>query len=343
VILNNVVWLDRLGFLEVLRDVGKHFSVNMMIQKDSVRERLNSRDQGISFTEFSYMILQSYDYLHLFQHEGVTLQMGGSDQWGNIVAGGDLIHSQRGAETARLAASKATAEANGDPDSLRDHELREQAITARWNRPAFGLTAPLVTKSDGGKFGKTETGAIWLTAERTSPYAYYQFWLNAADADVGRFLRIFTLLSRQEIEVLEAEHAKDPGARAPHRALAREATRLLHGATEMEHAEKAAKALFSGEVAELPEALLNEVLSAAPATDHDKALLGAGVSLLDLLPQTSLAKSKSEAREFLGSGSVSVNGQKAGADKKLSTSDLLHGRLIALRRGKKNWHLTRWN
>jgi len=200
-----------------------------------------------------------------------------------------------------------------------------------------------VTKSDGGKFGKTETGAIWLTAERTSPYTYYQFWLNAADADVGRFLRIFTLLSRQEIEALEAEHAKDPGARAPHRALAREATRLLHGATEMEHAEKAAKALFSGEVAELPEALLNEVLSAAPATDHDKALLGAGVSLLDLLPQTSLAKSKSEAREFLGSGSVSVNGQKAGADKKLSTSDLLHGRLIALRRGKKNWHLTRWN
>lgn len=310
-ILNNLDWLGRLTYLEALRDIGKHFSVNMMIQKDSVRERLHSRDQGISYTEFSYMILQSYDYLHLFEKEGVTLQMGGSDQWGNIVGGADLVR--------------------------RRHESE-----------AFGLTAPLVTKADGGKFGKTESGAIWLSAGRTSPYAYYQFWLNAADADVGKFLRNFTLLPQEEILALEAAHAKDPGAREPHRALARAATALLHGTTEMELAERAAKALFSGDIAGLPEATLVEALAAAPATEHDKALLsadsggGVGIPLVDLLTQTTLAKSKREAREFLASGSVSVNGRKAGPDDRLAAADLLHGSLIALRRGKKSWHLTRW-
>jgi tyrosyl-tRNA synthetase len=285
-IVNNLDWLGKLGFLEVLRDVGKHFSVNMMIQKDSVRERLHSRDQGISYTEFSYMVLQAYDYWHLFNHHTVTLQMGGSDQFGNIVVGMDLIRREN--ESAR----------------------------------AFGLVAPLVTKADGGKFGKTEAGAIWLSGggtASTSPYAYYQFWLNAADGDVGRFLRLFTLLTREEVEALEEANRKDPAAREAQRRLAREATSLLHGVAEMGHAERAAKALFTGEIAELP-----------------------GVALIEVLPQTTLAKSKSEARELLGSGSISVNGRKAGTDYRLTTADLLHGSLIALRRGKKTWHLTRW-
>ena len=339
-LMNNYLWLRELSFLDVLRDVGKHFSVNAMIQKDSVRERLSARDQGISFTEFSYMILQAYDFLHLFEHHGVTLQMGGSDQWGNIVGGGDLIHAQRGSHWERLARQE--AQAGSQVDAVREHKLREAAVRQVWDRPAFGLTAPLVTKADGGKFGKTESGAIWLTRERTSPYAYYQFWLNASDADAPKFLRFFTLLDQEQIRALESAHAKDPGARELHRTLAREATRLLHGKGESDLAERAAKALFSGEIADLPEATLAEALSSAPATDHDKAQLGAGVALLDLLPQTSLARSKSEAREFLGSGSVSVNGVKAAADRKLTTADLLHGRLIALRRGKKSWHLTRW-
>jgi tyrosyl-tRNA synthetase len=311
-IVNNLDWLGKLGFLEALRDIGKHFSVNMMIQKDSVRERLHARDQGISYTEFSYMILQAYDFLHLFEHEKVSLQMGGSDQWGNIVAGTDLIR--------RVAAH----------DSLPEPR-------------AYGVTAPLVTKSDGGKFGKTESGAIWLTPERTSAYAYYQFWLNAADADVIRYLRIFTLLSRQQIDELEAAHQKDPAAREPHRALAREATTLLHGKDAADHAERAARALFTGEIAGLPAALLDEVLASAPSSQHDKSLLsGEGLPLLDLLPQTTLAKSKSEARELLSSGSITVNGQKPREGNRLTAADLLHGRLIALRRGKKTWHVTRW-
>ena len=303
-IANNLDWLGKLGYLEVLRDVGKHFSVNMMIQKDSVRERLNARDQGISYTEFSYMILQAYDFLHLFRHRGVTLQIGGSDQWGNIVAGCDLIRRE-GAES-------------------------------------FALTAPLVTKSDGGKFGKTESGAIWLSAERTSPYAYYQFWLNTPDADVGRYLRIFTLLTQEEIAALELSHAADPGQRLAQRELARRATEILYGPAERDRAEAAAKALFSGDVAGLPAATLAEVLAEVPSSDHDKSQLAAGLALVDLLPQTSLAKSKREAREFLASGSVLVNGRKAGPDDRVTAADLLHGSMIALRRGKKSWHLTRW-
>ena len=357
-LLNNIVWLGKLGFIEVLRDVGKHFSVNAMIQKDSVRERLHARDHGISYTEFSYMLLQAYDFLHLFEHEGVTIQMGGSDQWGNIVGGIDLVRrrvapleeelsqlrQQAGATKPQAPAAEADKKALDSARRKLNRRIKEieSKLATFGGAEAFGVTAPLVTKADGGKFGKSESGAIWLTAERTSPYAYYQFWLNSADADVGRFLRFFTLLSREEIEALEAAHAKDPGAREPQRALARAATTLLHGQAETDHAERAARALFSGEIADLPEATLNEILSSAPATDHDKTLLGAGVSLLDLLPQTSLARSKSEAREFLGSGSVQVNGRKAEPDKRLSSTDLLHGGLIALRRGKKTWHLTRW-
>ena len=316
-IVNNLDWLSGLSYIELLRDVGKHFSVNMMMQKDSVRSRLEERDQGISYTEFSYMILQAYDFLHLHKAEGVSVQMGGSDQWGNIVAGTDLI---------RKASDRA-------------------------NQPAMGLTVPLVTKADGGKFGKTETGAIWLTgpsdgetsSQRTTAYAMHQFWLNTADADVGRFLRTFTLLDQDAIESIEAEHEAEPGRRIAQRALADAATALVHGADEAEAAERAGKALFSGDIADLPERTLMDVLADVPSSDHERSSLhGEGVDLIELLIETKLAKSKREAREFVANGSVSINGSKCPEGRRVTTGDLLHGRLIALRRGKKAWHLTRW-
>jgi tyrosyl-tRNA synthetase len=320
-LVNNIDWLGKLSFLDALRDVGKHFSVNAMVQKDSVRERLHNRDQGISYTEFSYMILQAYDFLHLYQHEGVTIQMGGSDQWGNITAGTDLIRKTFAQRD--LAAGKTDA--------------AEQEV--------FAVTSHLVTKSDGGKFGKSESGAVWLTADRTSPYAFYQFWLNTADADVPKFLRYFTLLEHAEIERLEAAHAANPGAREAHRALAQHMTTMLHGPAEAAHAEAAAKALFSGDIAGLPEATLREALASVPSSQHDKATLeasGGGVAVADLLVTTKLAASKREAREFLTGGSVTLNGRKVGPDDKATKADLLHGSLIALRRGKKSWHVTRW-
>ncbi len=305
VLVNNLDWLAPLSFIEILRDVGKHFSVNEMIKRDSVRDRLEAREQGISYTEFSYMILQAYDFLHLFQTQEVTVQTGGSDQWGNIVSGVDLIR---------------------------------RAVEGE----AFGLTAPLVTKSDGGKFGKTEGGAIWLTPERTSPFAYHQFWLNTADADVIQYLKIFTLLPRAEIERFEAEHAADPSARAAQRALAHHATALLHGEQAARRAEEAARALFTGDVASLDERTIDEVFAEAPSSQHSRAELGDGLPLVELLPRTTLARSKREARELLGAGSISVNGRKATADEVLTPEDLLHGSIALLRRGKKTWHATRW-
>ena len=325
-IVNNISWLGSLSYLDALRDIGKHFSVNQMIQRDSVRDRLNNREQGISYTEFSYMLLQAYDFAHLHRHQGVTLQMGGSDQWGNIVSGSDLI--RRLARGGQEAAEGAEAPA------------------------AFGLTWPLVTKTDGTKFGKTESGAIWLTAPRgpgdhsparTSAYAYYQFWLNAADADAERFLKTFTLLSTDEIAGLMVEQAANPGGRPAQRALARAATDLLHGEAVRTQAEQAAAALFSGEIAGLALDTLTEVFAALPTTEHAKAGLGGdGLSVLDLLAQTPLVQSKGQAKQALQEGSVSVNGRKVGPADRVGVGDLLHGQIIALRRGKKSWHITRW-
>lgn len=401
-VVNNIDWLGKLGFLQALRGVGKYFSVNMMIQKDSVRERLHNRDQGISYTEFSYMILQAYDYAWLHEHAGVTVQMGGSDQFGNIVVGIDLIRKRAKtilqqlaeigtaelcevlesypggaglAERWRQSAGSSLADAiessaqwartreelsreigdfldfqfaqEGEGQAretlveVAKQQVRAGLRLAR-SQESYGLTWPLVTKADGGKFGKTESGAIWLTLQRTSPFAYLQFWLNAADADVVRFLKTFTFLPQEQIAALEQQVQVNPGAREAQRVLAREATAIIHGRTEAANAEAAARALFSGEIAGLPLATLEEVLSSAPSSRHARSLLEAGVPLLDLLVETRLAASKREAKEFLGGGSVSVNGRKAGADEKLATRDLLHGTIIALRRGKKQWHVTRW-
>jgi tyrosyl-tRNA synthetase len=332
-IVNNVDWLGKIHLIEFLRDVGKHFSVNVMIQRDSIRDRLHGREHGISYTEFSYMLLQAYDYFHLYQALSASVQFGGSDQWGNIVAGCDLI---------RRKTFEASGEWVGGPDDL-EESAAQQHQRMQLKAAAFGVTAPLITKSDGTKFGKTESGAVWLSADRTSPYQFYQFWRNADDADVIRYLRIFTLLPREEIDRLAAAQDTNPAASEAKIALAHHVTQLVHGADEAAAAEAATRALFSGDIADLPERTLEEVLAAAPTTDHDRNQLGGeGLPLVDLLPQTTLAESKRAAREFLHAGSVALNGRKVGIDHRLTSADLLHGRLIALRRGKKAWHLTRW-
>jgi tyrosyl-tRNA synthetase len=306
IMVNNADWLGNVGFLEMLRDVGKHFSVNMMIQKDSVKERLNNREQGISYTEFSYMLLQAYDFRHLYDAHGVTLQIAGSDQWGNIVAGTDLIRRTRSVET-------------------------------------FGVTAPLVTKADGGKFGKTESGAIWLTADKTSPYALYQFWLNVADADVERYLKTFTFYDAAKITELLADMAANPGARAAQKALAAGATEIVHGPSARAEAEATTAALFSGDVRGLSRSALEEAFAGAPSATLEKSKLeGAGIDIVELLVQGEVVKSKREAREFAQSGAISVNGEKVGGPEQRVTAEaLLYGELLLVRRGKKNWHVIR--
>jgi tyrosyl-tRNA synthetase len=307
VIVNNADWLDKLGFIEVLRDVGKHFSVNMMIQKESVKERLHNREQGISYTEFSYMILQAYDFLHLRRAMNCTVQTSGSDQYGNIVAGIDLIRREFG------------------PDQ------------------AFGITTPLVKSASGKKIGKTEKGAVWLTGDRTSPYAFYQYWINVDDQDAPAFLKWFTMMNQDQADDIIRQHQAQPHLRTAQRELARHMTRLVHGEPELNKVEAASQALFSGDVRGLDQQMLEEVFADVPHSVHSRAQLACGeVDLADLLPQTTLASSKREAREFLANGAVSVNGEKVDPATRLTPAHLLHGRTILLKRGKKNWHATKW-
>ncbi|MDP6693415.1 MAG: tyrosine--tRNA ligase, partial [Phycisphaerales bacterium] len=316
VIMNNSDWLCELGFIDVLRDVGKHFSVNTMIQKDSVKDRLHNREQGISYTEFSYMILQAYDFLHLRQEMNCTIQIAGSDQYGNIVAGIDLIR-------------------------------RDMIETDETEFRGAGITNPLVTSSDGSKIGKTEKGAIWLTEDRTSPYAFHQYWLNVQDEDAGKFLRWFTFLDKDTIESIELEHSEAPHQRVAQHALADAMTEIFHGNENVHKCNEAAKALFGGDIKMLDPQMLDEVFAEVPAGEFAKASLGTQTaSLVELLPQTDLCNSKREAREFLKNGSVSINGEKLVGDEAvgrvLTGEDLLHGTTILLRRGKKSWHATKW-
>ena len=316
-IVNNHDWLGSIGYVHMLRDVGKHFSVNMMIQKESVSARLTEREQGISYTEFSYMILQAYDFLHLNRTMNCTVQIGGSDQYGNIVAGIDLIRRLVG---------------------------REDHVSPDAEGRAYGVTNPLVTRSDGGKIGKSEKGAIWLDAEKTSPYAFYQFWLNTADDDVVKFLKWFTFETQEQIAVLEQALITTPHARAAQQALAEAMTVMIHGETERDRAKIASRALFSGAVRELDERLLGEVFADVPSSNLDRgALAGEGLDLVELLTQTTLAGSKREARQFLEQGAVSVNGEKVSLDRRLGSGDLLHGTTVLLRRGKKAWHALRFD
>ncbi len=351
-ILNNHDWLKEISFIEALRDIGKHFSVNMMMQKESVKERLNNREQGISYTEFSYMILQAYDFAHLFEQHGVSVQAGGSDQYGNIVAGGDLIRRIQFADIERKAMKEARKQGMPEGNLAAYSEKIPESKQDNPYGKVFGLTVPLVQKADGGKFGKTEKGAIWLTAQRTSPYAYYQFWLNASDEDARSWIKVFTFLPQhtatidgKEVEgVVEliARHDENPGKRELQRTLAQEATTILHGQDAMENAEAAGKALFSGDIASLDEATMLEVFASVPTTEHDKAQLAGGVNMIELLKAIKLASSNREAKEFLSEGSVSINGHKIDGGTAVDESSLLHGSVIAIRRGKKKWHLTKW-
>ncbi|MEU3493467.1 tyrosine--tRNA ligase [Kitasatospora cineracea] len=292
---NNLDWTSGMSAISLLRDVGKYFRVNNMIAKEAVARRLNS-DAGISYTEFSYQILQGMDFLELNRRYGCTLQTGGSDQWGNLTAGSDLIRKAEG-------------------------------------RSVHALATPLITKADGTKFGKTESGTVWLDPELTTPYAFYQFWLNADDRDIPKFLRIFSFRSHEEIEQLERDTAERPAARLAQRALAEELTTLVHGADQYERAVAASKALFGqGDLADLEPATLAAALAEVP-----KATVTELGQLVDLLVETGLAPSRSGARRTIKEGGAYLNNTKVTDEEAVATADdLLHGRWLVLRRGKRN-------
>ena len=298
-VVNNLDWTQGMGVIGFLRDVGKHFAVNAMVQRDTVRERLLREGAGISYTEFSYMLLQANDFLELARRYDCTVQLGGSDQWGNIVSGIDLIR----------------------------RVLR---------RPAYALTHPLVTRQDGTKFGKSAAGAVWLDGKRTSPYAFYQFWLNSADADVLPLLQRFTLLGREALADAARELRCRPEGRAGQRLLAAEVTRLVHGDAEVQAAERIARALFTGDVRSLGAAELAQLERDGMACTR----LPAGAGLLTALATAGLAASNGAARQLVRSGGVRLNGrQVADPGCRLTAALALHGRYHAVRRGRKHWHL----
>lgn len=303
IMVNNHDWFATMNVLDFLRDIGKHFSVNAMIKKESVQQRINRDEVGISYTEFSYSLLQGYDFVELNRRHGCVLQIGGSDQWGNITAGIDLTRRLNHAQV-------------------------------------YGLTLPLVTKSDGTKFGKTESGAIWLDPTKTSPYKFYQFWLGAADADVYKFLRYFTFLDVAEIEAIEAADRASTGKPEAQRILAEQATALVHGEAAVVAARRISASLFSESVAELTESDFAQLaLDGMPTVALPRSQAG----LIDALTAGQLAKSKSEARSFIQSGAVSINGARADSiEHAFTDGERLFGQYTLLRRGKKNYCLVRW-
>nr|MDQ3575984.1 tyrosine--tRNA ligase [Actinomycetota bacterium] len=307
-LLDNGDWLWGLGLLEFLRDVGKHFTVNTMVAKETVRARLDAEKRSISYTEFSYMLLQAYDFLHLFDTQDCVLQVGGSDQWGNIVMGVDLIRRVRGGQS-------------------------------------FGLTTPLVVKADGTKFGKTEAGNVWLDPGRTSPYQLFQTFVRTEDAVVGQYLRYFTWLDRPRIEELETTMAEHPERREAQRILAREVTALVHGDAEAARAERAASLLFTEEIVGLDEDLLLDLLADAPSTTRPRAdLQGEGLELMEAFVRTGLTPSRSAARTTIEQGGAYVNNRRErDPTRRLDGEDLLRGRYLVLRKGKRNQHLLRFD
>jgi len=303
-LVDNADWTAPVTYLDFLRDIGKHFSVNQMLAKESVRARLEERDAGLSYTEFSYMLLQAYDFYVLCRDYGCELQIGGSDQWGNITAGIDLIRKKLG-------------------------------------RTAYGLTLPLVTKADGTKFGKTESGSVWLDPRKTSPYRFYQFWINTDDRDVVRYLKYFTFLGQEEISALEAEHQRNPGARTAHRALARAVTELVHGPTATREAIHASEVLFGGNLDGVSESTFREIMDEVPTLHVPRQRLdGEGLLLVDLLVQAGLAPSKSQARKDIEGGGIYVNNvRETQIHRKVQPADLLFGRHLLLRKGRKHYVL----
>ena len=303
---NNYDWMNRFSFLDFIRDVGKHITVNYMMAKDSVKNRLET---GLSFTEFSYQLVQAYDFFHLYQHEGCRLQMGGSDQWGNITTGTELIRRKAGGE-------------------------------------AFALTAPLLTKADGGKFGKTESGTVWLDPQRTSPYRFYQFWLNSTDGDAPRFLRIFTLLEEEEIVALEEEHQASPHLRLLQHRLAAEVTSRVHSSDACQQAREMGTLLFGQGTTEALRQLapddLEALLEGLPQTTVPRAVWQTLPSLVELLTtHTGVFPSKGEARRLIQNGGLLLNKQKEPQDRPLLPGDLLQDRYLLVQKGKKNHVLIR--
>lgn len=306
-LMNNYDWMKGYSFLNFIRDVGKHITVNYMMAKDSVKKRLSDESrEGMSFTEFSYQLLQGYDFLWLFEHKGCTLQMGGSDQWGNITTGTELIRRTLGKE-------------------------------------AFALTCPLIRKADGKKFGKTENGNIWLDPEKTSPYEFYQFWLNVTDDDAEKYIKIFTMLTKEEIDGAIATHLEDPGQRTLQKLLAKEITIMVHGEKEYENALAASKMLFgnstSAELKKLDERTFLQVFSGVPTFDVPAAELPCGI--IDLLSvKTQVFPSKGECRKLIQSNGVSINKDKVSdINAEITENDIMDGKYILAQKGKKNYYI----
>ena len=317
-IVNNADWLTAVSFTDFLRDVGKYFTINGMLAKESVRRRLE--EAGLSFTEFSYMLLQAYDYLVLYDRFGCKLQMGGSDQWGNITAGIDLIERLR-------------SDQSWQPS--REGE-RKPAL-------AHGIVFPLVTTAAGIKFGKTEAGTVWLDPKLTSPFRFYQFWLNADDRDVDRYLKFFTWLSREEVEELARSREAAPEKRESQMKLAREVTRTLHGETALAAAERASAVLFGEEITGLAPGEVEEVFADVPSSEiPGERLAGDGMPMVDLLVEAGLVPSKAEARRSIPAGGIYLNNQRAADEKRRVTlGDAIGGRFLVLRKGRKTYHLVR--
>lgn len=309
ILVNNYDWMKNYSFLQFIRDVGKHLTVNYMMAKDSVKKRLVANaDHGMSFTEFSYQLLQGYDFLYLYEHEGCRLQMGGSDQWGNITTGTELIRRMNGGE-------------------------------------AFAITCPLITKADGTKFGKTEGGNVWLDPKRTSPYKFYQFWLNVSDEDAAKYIKIFTDLTQEEIAKLEEEQAADPGLRPLQKRLAKEITTMVHSAADYEMAVEASQILFSNKANDIlhkiDESTLLSVFEGVPQFEISKAKLEEGIPAISLLTdEAAVFPSKGEMKKMTQGGGVSINKEKlTDQNATISTADLLNGKYILAQRGKKNYYL----
>jgi len=304
-LVNNADWLTRISLMEFLRDVGKHFSVNEMLAKESVRTRIE-KEQGISFTEFSYSLLQSYDFLMLYDLYKCTLQMGGSDQWGNITSGIDLIRRLRSVE-------------------------------------AYGLVFPLITTSSGVKFGKTESGTIWLDPKLTSPYKFYQYWFNTDDRDVVQYLKFFTLLSSKEIEELEIATKETPEKRSAQTVLAKEVTKMLHGETALNQAIKASKIFFGGTISDVSAEELLDIFSDVPSVEipRDK-FSGEGMPLIELMVAAGASKSKGEARRAIQGGGIYLENIRVNdVDKKVTMEDAVHGKFIIIRKGARNYWMVK--
>lgn len=306
VLVNNYDWMKDFSFLDFIRDVGKHVTVNYMMAKDSVKKRLSSdAKEGMSFTEFTYQLVQGYDFLYLFQHHNCTLQMGGSDQWGNITTGTELIR--------RIGGGK-----------------------------GFALTCPLITKADGTKFGKTEGGNVWLDAERTSPYKFYQYWLNTSDEDAEKYIKIFTFLTQEEIDGLVSSHKEEPHLRLLQKRLAEEITTLVHSKTDLENAKKASNILFgkstSDDLKQLDEKTFLDVFEGVPQAKISKGELEEGLDMIGALAaKTGFLTSNGEARRELKQNSISVNKQKVKEDYNITETDLINDKFVLLQRGKKNY------